>query len=220
MFNTKSNIWKDPDAWKDWRQEEKGTTDDEMVGWHHWLNGHESEQALGVGDGRGGLTCCGPWGHKEWDTTEWLNWTEGVCILFCTQPSEIRHNQSHTLKIVIAGMPKVGRRQQLGGANVAIKTIQVHKWAHLWKRNRLTDVENRHVTAKVVGWGGRAKNGAGVSKCKPLYVGWINTKVLLYSTGNYIQHPVITHNGEEYKENVCICITESLCFTVEIKTAL
>ena len=53
--------------------EEKGTTEDEMVGWHHWLNGHEFEQAPGVGDGQGGLVCCSPWGHKEVDVTE-LNW--------------------------------------------------------------------------------------------------------------------------------------------------
>ena len=67
---------KDPDAGKDWRQEEKGTTVDEMVGWHHWLDGHEFEQTPGVGDGQGGLACCSPWGHKELDTTERLNWTE------------------------------------------------------------------------------------------------------------------------------------------------
>ena len=54
----------------------EGTTEDEMVGWHHWLNGHEFEQALGVGDGQGSLVCCGPWGHKESDTTEGLNWTD------------------------------------------------------------------------------------------------------------------------------------------------
>ena len=67
---------KDPDAGKDWRQEEKGTAEDEMVGWHHQLSGHESEQSLGVGDGQGGLVCCSPWGLKESDTTEQLNWTE------------------------------------------------------------------------------------------------------------------------------------------------
>ena len=67
---------KDPDAGKDWRQEEKGTKEDDMVGWHHWLNGHESEQVPGVGDGEGSLSCCSPWGCKELDTTEWLNWTE------------------------------------------------------------------------------------------------------------------------------------------------
>ena len=66
---------KDPDAGKDWRREEKRMTEDEMVGWHHWLNGHEFQQAPGVGDGQG-LVCCSPWGRKELDTTEWLNWTE------------------------------------------------------------------------------------------------------------------------------------------------
>ena len=69
-------IRKDPDAGKDWRQKEKGTIEDEMVGWRHWLNEHEFEQALGVGDGQGSLACCDSWGHKESDTTEWLNWTE------------------------------------------------------------------------------------------------------------------------------------------------
>ena len=67
---------KDPDAGKDWRQKEKGMTEDEMVGWHHWLDRYEFEQALGVGDGQGSLACCVPWGCKELDTTEQLNWTE------------------------------------------------------------------------------------------------------------------------------------------------
>ena len=61
---------KDPDAEKDWRQEEKGTTEEEMVGWHHWLNEHEFEQALGDGEGQGSLVSCSPWGHKESDRTE------------------------------------------------------------------------------------------------------------------------------------------------------
>ena len=57
-------IWKDPDAGKDWRQEEKNMTEDEMIGWHHWLNGHESEHAPGFGDGQGSRACCSPWGCK------------------------------------------------------------------------------------------------------------------------------------------------------------
>ena len=69
-------IWKDSDAGKDWRQEEKGTTEDEMVGWHQRLNRHEFERAPGVGDGQGGLACCNSWGCKESDKTERLNWTE------------------------------------------------------------------------------------------------------------------------------------------------
>ena len=75
--NMKSQlIRKDPDAMKDWRQEEKGTTEDEMVGWHLWLDGHEFEQILGDGEGQGRLACCNPWGCKESDMTEWLKWTE------------------------------------------------------------------------------------------------------------------------------------------------
>ena len=67
-------IGKDPDAGKDWKQE-KQTTEKEMIGWHHQLDRHEFEQALGVGDGQGSLECCSPWGGKELDMTEWLNWT-------------------------------------------------------------------------------------------------------------------------------------------------
>ena len=70
------HIGKDPDAGKDWGQEEKGMTEDEMVGWHHRLDGREFEQAPGVGDGQGCLSCYSPRGRKESDTTQWLNWTE------------------------------------------------------------------------------------------------------------------------------------------------
>ena len=70
-------IGKDPDAGKDWRQEEKGMTEHEVVGWYHRLDGYEFDQAPGVGDGQGSLACCSPWGGKEWDITERLHWTEG-----------------------------------------------------------------------------------------------------------------------------------------------
>ena len=75
-------IWKDPDAGKDWRQEKKGMTEDEMVGWHHRLKGHEFDQALGVGEGQGSLEFCSPWGCKESDMTEWLNWCINIFIYF------------------------------------------------------------------------------------------------------------------------------------------
>ena len=67
---------KDPDAGKDWGQEEKGTTEDEMVGWHHLLNGHEFEQTPGESEGQVSLVCYSPWGCKELDMTEWLNWPD------------------------------------------------------------------------------------------------------------------------------------------------
>ena len=71
-------IGKDPDAGKDWGREEKGTTEDEMVGWHHRLNGHEFGWTPGVGDGQGGLVCCDSWGHKE--STQLREWTELNCF--------------------------------------------------------------------------------------------------------------------------------------------
>ena len=69
-------IGKDPDAGRVWGQEEKGTTEDEMAEWHHWLDGRESQWTLGVGDGQGGLACCDSWGRKESNMTEWLIWSE------------------------------------------------------------------------------------------------------------------------------------------------
>ena len=71
---------KDPDAGKDWRQEEKGTTEDELVVWHHQLDEHDFEQAPGVGDGQQGLVCCSLWGCKESDKIEWLNWN---VVIYC-----------------------------------------------------------------------------------------------------------------------------------------
>ena len=69
-------VGKDSDAGRDWGQEEKGMTEDEMAGWHHWLDCRESEWTQAGGDGQGGLACCDTWGRKESDTTERLNWTE------------------------------------------------------------------------------------------------------------------------------------------------
>ena len=84
-------IGKDPDAGKDWRWE-KGTTEDEMVGWHHQINGHESEQTLRDSEGQRNLVCCSPWGRKELDTTERLNWTDQItvqCILKIWEHSRV-----------------------------------------------------------------------------------------------------------------------------------
>ena len=83
---------KDPDAGKDWGQEEKGTTEDEMIGWHHRLNEREFEQALGDGQGQGRLVCCSPWGCKESDMTEQLNWTDCsqiilYIVIYFSQPA-------------------------------------------------------------------------------------------------------------------------------------
>ena len=72
-------IGKDSDAQKDWRQEEKGATEDEMVGKHHWHNGHEFEQTPGDSEGQGSMVCCSPWGHIESDMTEWLDNNKRMC---------------------------------------------------------------------------------------------------------------------------------------------
>jgi len=76
LMQRADSLEKDPDAGKNWGQEEKGTTKAEMVGWLHWLDGHEFGWTPGVGDGQGGLACCSLWGHKESDTTERLSGTE------------------------------------------------------------------------------------------------------------------------------------------------
>ena len=93
-----SLIGKDPDAGKDWRQEEKGMPEDEMVGWYHWLNGHDFEQARGDGEGQGSLACCSPWSRKESDQTEQLNNRQGLTLgpwkkyPFLQQNYAIEHN--------------------------------------------------------------------------------------------------------------------------------
>ena len=92
-------IWKDPDAGKDWGQEEKGITEDEMVGWHHQHNGHVFGWTLGVGDGQGGGTCCGSWGRKESDMTERLNWTGGSVCFDCPQIKSVSGKQARSSKL-------------------------------------------------------------------------------------------------------------------------
>ena len=91
---------KDSDAARYWGQEEKGMTEDEMAGWHHRLDAHEFGWTPGVGDGQGGLVCCNSWGHKELDTTEWLNWTE----LNWIQESEVKvlgHSKVSQLEVLL-----------------------------------------------------------------------------------------------------------------------
>ena len=94
-------IGKDSDAGRDWGQEEKGTTEDEMAGWHHKLDGHEFGWTPGVGDGQGGLACCSSWGRKEWDTTEQLNWTDSFYNLIFYQSLLQSLLSSHTGLLVI-----------------------------------------------------------------------------------------------------------------------
>ena len=111
------SLEKRADAGKDWRLEEKETTEDEMVVWHHRLNGHEFEQALGVGDRQGSLACCSPWGRKELDTTERLNWT-GV-YLRASQVSLVVKNQPASVGDLrdMGSIPGSGRSLGAGHSN-------------------------------------------------------------------------------------------------------
>ena len=123
LWSTDVKYWltrKDPDAGKDWRWEEKGMTEDEMVGWHHWLDGRESEWAPGVGDGQGGLACCDSWGRKESDTTELLNWTE----LNWTKVAQ-------RLKR-LPGMPEI-RVRSLGWEDPLEKEMATHSSTLAWR---------------------------------------------------------------------------------------
>ena len=97
-------IWKDPDAGKDWGQEEKRMMEDEMVGWHHRLSGHEFGRTPGVGDGQAGLACCGSWGRKELDTAEQLNWTGGFLTASPLLSSGSRSALWSSGKVVEAGV--------------------------------------------------------------------------------------------------------------------
>ena len=99
-------IGKDSDAGRDWGQEEKGMTEDEMAGWHHWLDGHEFEWTLGVGDGQGGLACYDSWSCKESDMTDWteLNWTDGFYNLEFFKKVNIPYwKKKSSLQIVASG---------------------------------------------------------------------------------------------------------------------
>ena len=103
-------LWKDSDAGRDWGQEEKGTTEDEMAGWHHRLNGHEFEWTSGVGDGQGGLVCCDSWGRKESDTTEWLNWLTDWCDFYV----QVSYHKHKALTHIISGsVSSVTRNDQI-----------------------------------------------------------------------------------------------------------
>ena len=105
---------KDSDAGRDWGQEEKGTTEDEMAAWHHWLDARESEWTPGVGDGQGGLACCNSWGRKELDTTERLNWTESQLMAKDLALNLLRHQNQETKGQHILSRPRKTGESQMG----------------------------------------------------------------------------------------------------------
>ena len=110
--------WKRPRCWKRLKAGEKGTTEDEMVGWHHWHSGHGFWWTEGVGDGQGGLVFCGSWGHKELNMTEWLNWTEYFivyiyrCFLIHSS-ADVHPGCFHVLAIVNSAVMNTGTHMSL-----------------------------------------------------------------------------------------------------------
>ena len=136
-------IAKDSDAERDWRQKGKGTTEDEVAGWHHWLNGQEFGWTLGVGDGQLGLACCNSWGGKESDMTEWLNWTELNKGLWLSQP--------FTVILWLAGTEAAFFR--------SCCKVQRTSWLFISLLGLLNDVlsfrsKNTPRSSKDIGWGG------------------------------------------------------------------
>ena len=125
-------IEKNSDAGKDWRQEEKGKTEDETVGWHHRL---EFEQARGVGDGQGNLACCRWWGHKESDTTEWLNSTEpNVHVSIYDRSSYVELLDQKIGPTLLNSFPRL---YQVTLPNVHVSSFDLHIWQHsvpVWYR--------------------------------------------------------------------------------------
>ena len=111
---------KDYDAGRDWGQEEKGTTEDEIAGWHHWLDGQEFGWTLGVGDGQGGLACCDSWGRKELDTAKWLIWSD---LIWMCMSEKAMAPYSSTLAWKIPWAEEPGRLQSMGSLRVG------HDWA-------------------------------------------------------------------------------------------
>ena len=118
---------KDFDAGRDWGQEEKGTTEDEMAGWHHRLDGHEFGWTLGVGDGQGSLACCNSWGRKESDTTEQLNWTAGL-----TKNTNLKRCMYSMLIATLFIIAKIWKQRKcpstINGRDVACTPIHTMKY--------------------------------------------------------------------------------------------
>ena len=123
-------IWTDPDAGKDWRQDEKGTTEDEMVRWHHRLNEHGFGWTLGVGDGQGGPACCSSWGRKELDTTEQLNWMKRKKIWY-----------THT-RILLSAKTRMNLEGIMLSEMSQRKTNTV--WPHLYVESEIKQQAHRH----------------------------------------------------------------------------
>ena len=121
-------IGEDPDAGKDWGQEEKGTTEDEMVGWHHWLSAYEFEQILGDGEGQGSLVCYSSWGSKEWDMTEWLSNNNMFSSSKCTRSYLPFGLYPLRMKILKSWAPVMFGNPSLGNWSSPVLAITREHW--------------------------------------------------------------------------------------------
>ena len=122
-------IGKDPDAGRNWGQEEKGTTEDEMAGWHHQLNGHEFGWTLGVADGQGGLACCNSWGRKESDMTEQLNWTDTYEYRYIILNYDFKNSAKMLQKQKFQNWKYRGFRIWVYPLFIICKNVHSFKWA-------------------------------------------------------------------------------------------
>ena len=144
-------IWKDPDAGKDWRQEEKGTTEDAMVGWHHWLNGHEFEQALGVSDRQGGLACWSPWERKMSDKNKRLIWNDYRAIpLLCIYPEETIIEKDTCIPLFISALFTIARTWKQPRYPSTDKWI--NKLWYIYTMGYYSAIKGMHLSQ--FGWGG------------------------------------------------------------------
>ena len=146
-YNIAAKSWligKDSDAGRDWGQEEKGTTEDEMAGWHHWLDGHESEWTRGVGDGQGGLVYCNSWGRKESDTTEQLNWPE--------LKYELRFLSKNSIKQPITVSLQNSRRLPQRTQPISLKSCFPHGCVVIPVGSQLTVVQVRYSSSTFILW--------------------------------------------------------------------
>ena len=156
-------IGKDPDAGRDWGQKKRGTTEEEMAGWHHQLNGREFEWTPGDGDGQGGLACCDSWGHKESDTIEQLNWTE---LMFTKHDySEMfggRNSLSHsTWNVMSHKVPqKVRMRQRRTKVEVLELCLSPHRPATALQTSSTSAMDRLdHLSSELINWAERINLG-------------------------------------------------------------
>ena len=154
-----------PDVGKDWRQKEKGMTENEMVGWHHRLNRHEFEQVTEVGDGQGSQMCCRPWGHKELDTSEQLNWTER-CPRF---NQELRVTDEKTIKAKLWWQDNIWLHQKVVNSPARQGPMCMSVWVAEWVRGQK-------------GWSknGRREDLQGDKTIELTSNSWATTKEILY----------------------------------------